>query len=119
MFNLYLIKKIQEMHLEKLFTPKLRKTILKRLNKLIDVHPFLLVYKKEKSPRRLKYLNEHHYNNCIDYKYIVDAIGYNRIKTNNLEQYPFLHVDIFKEYDLKSIKENKYLNHEFFRNFGC
>ena len=97
------------MHLEKLFTPKLRKTILKRLNKLIDVHPFSLGrYKKRKNlQEELKYLNEHHYNNCIDYKYIVDAIGYNRIKTNNLEQYPFLHVDIFKEYDLKSIKENK------------
>ncbi len=64
--------------------------------------------KKRKNVQEgLKYLNKLHYKNCIDYKHILDAIGYDRIKTKNLEQYPFLHVDIFKNNDLISIKKSK------------
>ena len=76
----------------------MRKTILKRLNKLIDVHPFSM-NKNEKRRNilaELKYLNNHHYKNCIHYKYILDAIEYDQIETKRLEQHPFLHVDIFK-----------------------
>ena len=82
-----------------------------RLDKLTNIHPFSLdKHKKRKNVQeRLKYLNDHHYKNCVEYKYILDTIGYDRVEPKNLEQYPFLHVDIFKEHDLKSIKEKKYL----------
>ena len=63
--------------------------------------------KRKNIQAELKYLNNHHYKSCVNYKYILDAIGYDQIKTKRLEQYPFLHVDIFKKSDLRSIKENK------------
>ena len=87
----------------------MRKTILKRLNKLIDVHPFSMDKndKRRNIQAALKYLNNHHYKNCIHYKYILDALEYDQIKTKRLEQHPFLHVDIFKKSDIKSIKERK------------
>lgn len=96
------------MHLEKLFILKLRNNILKRLNKLLDIDPFSLDrYKKRKSlEAELKLLNEHHYKSCLEYKYVLDAMGYDKIKCNRIEQYPFLHLDIFKEHKLKSIEEN-------------
>ena len=95
------------MHLEKLSILKLRKSILKRLNKLLQNDPFSLnMYKKRKNlEAELKLLNEHHYKNCLDYKHILDAIDYDITKCNSLEQYPFLHLDIFKESKIKSIRE--------------
>ena len=96
------------MHLEKSFILKLRKSILKRLNKLIKNDPFSFdMYKKRKSlEAELKLLNEHHYKNCSAYKYILDAMDYDSKKCISLEQYPFLHLDIFKESKIKSISEN-------------
>ncbi len=87
----------------------MRKTILKRLNKLFEVNPFSIDKNKKRKniQEELKYLNKYHYKNCINYRHILDAIGYDQTKTKNLEQYPFLHVDIFKKNDLKSIKESK------------
>ena len=92
-----------------MFTHKFRKIILLRLDKLTNIHPFSLdKHKKRKNVQeRLKYLNDHHYENCVEYKYILDTMGYDRFEPKNLEQYPFLHVDIFKEHDIKSIKEKK------------
>ena len=88
----------------------MRKTILKRLYKLVDVHPFSMDKNKKRRniQAELKYLNNHHYKNCIHYKYILDAIDYDQIKTKRLEQHPFLHVDIFKKVILEVLKKEKY-----------
>jgi phenylacetate-coenzyme A ligase PaaK-like adenylate-forming protein len=57
--------------------------------------------------RHLAALTRHHYENCSEYRKIIDAMQFD---TGNIASYydiPFLPVRIFKEYDLMSIpREN-------------
>lgn len=55
----------------------------------------------------LKFLTEHHRKNCPEYKRFLDAIGYNRLKVNAIEEIPFFPVRMFKNYKLKSIPESE------------
>ena len=53
--------------------------------------------------KRLKELTLHHYNNCIEYKRIIDSLNIDFDKINSLIDVPFLPVRIFKEFELKSV----------------
>jgi len=56
-----------------------------------------------------KYLNaltKYHYNNCYNYKKILDTIGYNIESNNPIEKIPFLPIRLFKEYELLSVKKS-------------
>ena len=53
--------------------------------------------------KRLKELTLHHYNNCIEYKKIIDSLNVDIENPKSVIDIPFLPVRIFKEYELKSI----------------
>ena len=56
--------------------------------------------------KNLKELTKHHFINSKEYKKFLIQNNYN-LKNTNLEKFPFLPSNIFKEIDLKSIKKNK------------
>ena len=49
-----------------------------------------------------KKLSIYHYKKCIEYKKISDKIFINLKKTKILSDLPFVHANIFKEFNLKS-----------------
>ena len=50
-------------------------------------------------------LSQHHYENCEAYKRICDSMGFDAYHVHSYYDIPFLPVRLFKEYDLRSIKE--------------
>lgn len=52
---------------------------------------------------RLLELTERHRENCLEYRAILDAMGYDRGKVRTYEDLPFLPVRLFKELSLKSV----------------
>ncbi len=50
-------------------------------------------------------LNIHHYNSCKEYKLILDNLKFKVNNNNQLDQFPILPVNIFKDYDLVSTKK--------------
>ena len=68
------------------------------------------VPEKEKSllfDKALSSLTEHHYQNCSEYKSILDTLNYNPNASYGYVQFPFLPVRLFKDYNLSSINEEK------------
>ena len=63
--------------------------------------------KNKISITNLKLLTQHHFNKCLEYKKILlsESLDFKKIKS--LKDLPFLPAEIFKNYSLKSIKENK------------
>lgn len=55
----------------------------------------------------MKAMTIHHYENCEEYRNLLDALQFDVQKEHSLEEYPFLPVRLFKEYDLRSIPEEK------------
>jgi len=73
------------------------------------IPPFSIV-KKEKTllyNRALKFLNDHHFWNCSEYRSILNVLKYNSDKSYRNDQFPFLPVRLFKEFDLSSINEDR------------
>ena len=56
--------------------------------------------------KQIQNLTKFHFNNCKEYKKILKTINYN-LKNENLEDQPFLPINLFKEKDLKSISNDK------------
>jgi len=77
---------------------------MKSLEKIIKKDPYSLKKnKKEKLFKKyLSVLNNHHYDNCEQYKKLIDGFSSNKIKN-----FPMIPVKIFKLFDLMSIKKNK------------
>lgn len=74
-----------------------------------NIPPFSLT-KKDKEELLLKELNAltlFHRENCSEYAQYLDAIGYNSIKANKIENIPFIPIRIFKEVDMKSIPDDE------------
>ena len=72
--------------------------------------PPFSIKEKEKSllyKRALRSLNNHHYRNCREYKSILDVFKYNQDNNYNYEQFQFLPVSLFKDYELSSINKEK------------
>ena len=79
------------------------------LSELFELAPYSLnkVEKAKMFGEQLSKLTEFHYNNCPQYRKILDKIGYNPTQLYNTEQLPFIPVRLFKFYDLLSCpKEN-------------
>jgi len=80
-----------------------------QINKIMTTLPYS-VPEKEKSllfDKALSSLTEHHYQNCSEYKSILDTLNYNRNASYGYVQFPFLPVRLFKDYNLSSINEEK------------
>ena len=78
-----------------------------QINEIIAKDPFSLS-KNDKSflfYEAMNSLTKHHYQNCREYKSILDAIKYNEEFSYNFEQLPFLPVHLFKDYQLLSINK--------------
>ena len=70
------------------------------IDNLLKIDPYQII-KTEKNELFRSYfekLNDHHYDNCNEYKVILDNLKF--IKSNkNLESYPMLPINIFKDYN--------------------
>lgn len=74
-------------------------------NEILEIAPFSLnkSAKSELFTSYLKSLSLKHYENCSEYKKIIDSLGCNLSAIENYEEIPFLPVRLFKEFDLKSV----------------
>ena len=48
-------------------------------------------------------MNHHHYNKSEKYRKILNFLGYDLSLKNNLENFPYLPIRLFKNFDLISI----------------
>jgi hypothetical protein len=80
-----------------------------KINEIMKKQPFSIPEKERANlfNRGLRYLNSHHYENCLEYKAILDAFNYDQDNNHSYDQFPFLPVRLFKEYNLLSINKNK------------
>lgn len=78
-------------------------------NEILSILPFSLDRdkKRELLTRTLKELTLMHYDNCNEYKKILDSLAFNPEQIESYYDIPFLPVRMFKEYSLKSIPEDK------------
>ena len=66
--------------------------------------------KKEKErliTERMNDLTSKHYNNCNNYKNILDAFDYDINKNHGFNEIPFIPVRLFKELEMKSVSNDK------------
>jgi hypothetical protein len=56
--------------------------------------------------KTLARLSRHHYDNCPEYKNIIDAFKYDIFNCGSYYDLPFLPVRLFKKYELKSVPQN-------------
>ncbi|OOB80295.1 MAG: acyl-protein synthetase [Epulopiscium sp. Nuni2H_MBin003] len=73
---------------------------------LIDPYSLKKEEKMQWLSKILKELTEHHYNNCIEYKKILDAFDISLNDINNYTDIPFLPVRLFKEFKLASVADD-------------
>lgn len=76
---------------------------------ILQISPYSLV-KEEKEKlltNRLKELTKLHYNNCPEYRSILDAIGFDIESVKSYKDLPFLPVRLFKELSLKSVTQDE------------
>lgn len=76
------------------------------LKDLLELNPFGFDVKNKEIYFKLllNKLTKHHYDNCKEYKKIIDASNVNIQKDTGINETPFLPVRLFKIIDLKSIK---------------
>lgn len=79
------------------------------LNTIMDYPPFSLMKEKkdELYERSLLELSLHHYSNCVPYKKILDVLGFDPSVPHKTEEFPFLPVRLFKEYELLSVDRSE------------
>lgn len=63
--------------------------------------------KQELLSSRIHELTQYHYDNCAEYKGVLDALGFKLQNKVNYEEVPFLPVSLFKKVDLKSIPKEE------------
>lgn len=79
------------------------------LNELFDIEQYSLI----KSTKQfvlldlLHKLHNHHLSNCTDYTKIVNTAFSTTSKITKLEDFPFLPVSVFKNHQIKSIREDQ------------
>ena len=74
------------------------------ISEIINIDPFSLnVTEKSKLYNKaIKDLNRFHYENCKEYRAILQCLNYKSANNSFYENSPFLPVRLFKEYDLLS-----------------
>ena len=78
-------------------------------NEIFKIEPFSMDnnHKKKWYLKNLRELTYYHYKNCRDYRIFVDRLYENPIKTNQIDNLPFLHTNIFKNHTLKTNSKSK------------
>ncbi len=79
------------------------------LNDILHLAPYSL-RKKEKEELMsscLTKLCKHHYSNCEPYRRMIDAVGFDPEKEHHYPAIPFLPVQLFKDFDLSSVSQEK------------
>ncbi|MEK7399706.1 MAG: acyl-protein synthetase [Candidatus Poribacteria bacterium] len=76
-----------------------------RYEDLWDINPFSLKKEEKKLifSERLSALSKIHYNGCLPYKKIIDGFQFQLDLENSPEEFPFLPVRLFKQYELRSV----------------
>lgn len=80
-----------------------------KLRELLNIPPYCLEEEEKKClfEDDLKGLTQYHYQCCDEYKYILDVLGIDPKEKYSLEEMPMLPVRLFKEYELRSVPEEK------------
>lgn len=79
------------------------------LNNVIGLSPFSLA-KREKSElfkNALYELTQFHYDNCTEYRKILDALHFNPSGKHAVIDIPFIPVRLFKDYELLSVEKSQ------------
>ena len=63
--------------------------------------------KRRRMEQGLSELTQHHYHNCPEYARLLDGLGTDAKSCYTLEEFPMLPVRLFKEFDLKSVSQDK------------
>ena len=77
------------------------------IESILDQNPFSMDTKNPENffISHINDLTRHHYQNCNEYKLILNSFGYEPSKNYEINQIPFLPVRIFKDYDMMSVHE--------------
>ncbi len=78
-------------------------------DEILTIEPYSLNKddKKELLNKRLSELTRYHYENCDEYRRMLDAFHYDVTNKSAYENIPFLPVRLFKEMDLKSVSADE------------
>ena len=79
------------------------------LNNYLEIKQFSIekTNKKDVLLHLLSELHHHHYTNSIEYSKIVDTLFPNSSSIKNIEDFPYIPVSVFKEFELRSITQDK------------
>lgn len=79
------------------------------LEELFEIPPYSLdnEHKQKALTDNLRALTEMHYQNCPEYKKILDIMKFDVSKITSCEDLPFIPVRLFKNYELRSIEKEK------------
>ena len=100
---------LRERYSIQLSTKKKQATAEFDLNRIIGLHPFSLE-KQEKAALFidvLKDLTRHHFENCTQYRKILDALDFDPTIKHKIEDIPPIPVRLFKDYDLLSVEKSQ------------
>ncbi|MEI7481706.1 MAG: acyl-protein synthetase [Elusimicrobiota bacterium] len=79
------------------------------LTEVMDIQPFSLEHKDKADLylRAFSHLTKHHYGGCLQYKRLLDVLGFVPGHVKSVEDIPFVPVRLFKEYDLLSVDRSQ------------
>ena len=79
------------------------------LTNILETYPFSLnkSAKSELYSEAVKSLTKFHFENCHPYQKILNTLGFVPERSHRLEEYPFLPVRLFKEYELVSVDRSQ------------
>lgn len=84
--------------------------ILNELENILNIENIFSIEGESKKKIHKRFFNgltQYHYKNCKEYKKILDILKFNKNKSYNLIDLPFLPVTLFKNIDLMTIKKQK------------
>lgn len=79
------------------------------IKEIIDIPPFSLTQKEKEYlyKEALSSLTDYHYEQCWQYKKILDVLGFSKNSISEIEKVPFIPVRLFKEYELVSVEKSQ------------
>ena len=82
---------------------------MQNINKFFEINPYSLDEREKNNilKKTLNNLTNHHYFNSKNYKKLLDYFNFDKKNIKNLKDVPFLPVSLFKELELKSIKDSE------------
>ena len=82
---------------------------MKDLTGVLDIAPYSLDRAEKRAflSNELRECTRFHYEQCMEYRRMMDAIGLNLHALPEYDELPFLPVRLFKEFELKSVTEDE------------